>query len=59
MKWILAFLLWAVAGFCLFGFLATFEPGAGNAIAFRATYTVGGIVCIASAVVLVASRRKP
>ncbi len=38
-------LLLAVAAFCVFGFLATFEP-TDNAFVFRVGYTVIGIGCV-------------
>ncbi len=34
MRWIIALIFLAVAAFCSFGFLATFEPGAPSAMAF-------------------------
>lgn len=37
--------LLAVAAFCVFGFLATFEPTS-NAFAFRIGYTVVGLGCL-------------
>ena len=52
MKLLVAFigslLLLAVAAFCVFGFLATFEP-TDNAIVFRVGYTVIGIGCLVGA----------
>ena len=39
-------LLLAVAAFCVFGFLATFEP-TDNALVFRVGYTVIGLGCLA------------
>ena len=39
-----------IAGFCLFGFLATFEPGVRHAILFRFAYGVVGLGCIAAMV---------
>jgi len=38
--------LLAVAAFCVFGFLATFEP-TDNALAFRVVYTLMGLGCLA------------
>jgi len=38
-------LLLAVAAFCIFGFMATFEPTS-NALAFRIGYTVIGLGCM-------------
>ena len=46
MKWIIAIICLAVAGFCLFGFLATFEPGVANAMTFRIGYVAIGIGCL-------------
>ena len=40
--------LLAVAAFCLFGFLATFEPTS-NALVFRIGYTVVGLGCLVGA----------
>ena len=38
-------LLLAIAAFCAFGFMATFEPTA-NALAFRIGYAVIGLGCL-------------
>ncbi|MEO1998676.1 MAG: hypothetical protein ABGZ17_25810 [Planctomycetaceae bacterium] len=46
MRWIFAIVCLPVGGFCIFGFLATFEPTS-NAIAFRIGYTVVGLACLA------------
>jgi hypothetical protein len=48
-------LLLAVAAFCLFGFLATFEPTdrQGQFLAFRIGYGVIGVGCVAGIVALV------
>jgi hypothetical protein len=48
-------LLFAVAAFCLFGFLATFEPTdtPGQFRAFRIAYGVIGVGCLAGIVALV------
>lgn len=52
---ILGFLiLLAVAAFCLFGFLATFEPTS-NALVFRIGYTVIGLGCLVGVGVLMAN----
>lgn len=48
MKWILAILCLACAAFCVYGFLATFEPVA-NALAFRLSYVALGAMCMAGA----------
>ena len=46
-------LLLAVATFCIFGLLATFEPTA-NALVFRVGYTVIGLGCLVGVGFLVA-----
>jgi len=46
MKWIMILILLAVAVFCLFGFMATFEPGANSAMLFRIVYAVVGLGCL-------------
>ena len=45
---IVSLFLLAVAAFCLFGFLATFEPTSNTAqfIAFRIGYSVIGVGCL-------------
>ena len=45
-------MLLAVAAFCLFGFLATFEPTdrPGQFLAFRIGYAIVGIGCLAGAI---------
>ena len=51
-------LLLAVAAFCVFGFLATFEP-TDNTLAFRIGYAVIGLGCLVGAgVLLVNAVRK-
>jgi hypothetical protein len=47
-------LLLAVAAFCVFGFLATFEP-TDNAIAFRIGYAVIGVGCLVGVGFLIAN----
>lgn len=42
-------LLLLVAGFCVFGFLASFEPGATLAPFFKAVYGVVGTACLITA----------
>jgi len=42
-------LLLLVAGFCVFGFLASFEPGADPWHLTKAAYGVVGIGCLAAA----------
>ena len=46
MKWIVAVVCLFVGGFCVFGFMATFETGASNAIAFRIGYAVIGFASL-------------
>ena len=48
-------LLLAVTAFCVFGFLATFEPtnNPGQFMAFRFGYSVVGLGCIAGVVLLI------
>ena len=46
-------LLLPVAAFCVFGFLATFEP-TNSALAFRIGYTVIGIGCLLATGFLIA-----
>jgi len=45
MKWVVALVCLPVGGFCIFGFLATFEPTS-NAIPFRIGYTIIGLACL-------------
>ena len=49
-------LLLAVASFCVFGFLATFEPtdNTWQFMAFRVGYSVVGLSCIAGVILLFA-----
>lgn len=58
-----AAVLLGVAGFCAFGFLATFEPLAtGNMLVWRWAYGVTGPVALAVAIHLAAGavrRRRP
>ena len=53
-----AAVLLMLAAFCVFGFLASFEP-TDNALVFRIGYAIIGIGCLVGAAVLVrsASRR--
>jgi hypothetical protein len=46
MRFLLALVLFAVALFCVFGFLATFEPGVGAALALRFIYGGGCAACL-------------
>ena len=47
-----------VAGFCLFGFLATFELGVRHAMIFRFAYGVVSIGCVAAVVAIAASAAR-
>ena len=58
MKWIIAFICLLVAGFSVFGFLATFEPGAANAIAFRIGYAVLSLACLLGLAISLIPRSK-
>lgn len=48
-------LLLAIAAFCLFGFLATFEPSdtPGVFMAFRIGYAIGGVACLVGMIALI------
>ncbi len=48
-------LLLAIVAFCLFGFLATFEPTdrPGMFVAFRVGYAVVGISCLVGTIALI------
>lgn len=47
-----------LAGFCLFGFMATFEPGVRHAMIFRIGYGVVGLGCIAMIAAVVTSAAR-
>jgi hypothetical protein len=47
--------LFAIAGFCVFGFLASFEPG--NGLQWKVSYAVLGWICLVGAIVLLPRRR--
>ena len=58
MRPILAVILLLAAAFCVFGFIASGEPGP-NHIYFRIGYPLAGLLCLALAVAaLVKPRRK-
>jgi hypothetical protein len=49
----------AVAGFCLFGFMATFEPNdASTQLTWRAVYSVVGLASLAGAIWVAVFRKK-
>lgn len=56
MKWIIATICLGIIGFCVFGFLATFEVGVSNALAFRVGYLVIAIACLVGMVRLMTSK---
>lgn len=47
----------ALAAFCVYGILATFEPGP-RAIPFRIGYSVGGVLCLAAALSAFVIKKK-
>lgn len=53
-------LLLAVAAFCVFGFLATFEPtnNPGQFLAFRIGYALVGLGCIAGVILLIVNATR-
>lgn len=53
MKWILSFVCILIAGFCLFGFLATFEPGVKHALTYRLIYGAAVLGCLAAVIKVV------
>ncbi|MEP3478964.1 MAG: hypothetical protein ABJZ55_06940 [Fuerstiella sp.] len=57
MKWIASVAFLAVAAFCLFGFLATFEPTS-NQMYFRVGYAVTGTFCLACVGYMLSARNK-
>lgn len=52
--------LFAVAAFCVFGFLATFEPtnNPGQFMVFRIGYSVVGLGCVFEVVLLIVNARR-
>ncbi len=46
MKWIVAITCVLVTAYCVFGLLATFEPGVANAILFRIGFVIIGLACL-------------
>jgi hypothetical protein len=58
MKEVIAIILLFVAAFCVYGFIASTEPGP-NHIYYRIGYPIVGIVCLAiAASSLITPRRK-
>ncbi len=55
MKQALAFVLLLIAAFCVYGFIASFEPGP-YAVYFRIGYPVVGVACAAVATAILARR---
>jgi hypothetical protein len=56
MRAVKSLLLLLVAGFCLFGFLASGEPGPNHAY-FRVGYAVVGVAAVVYAAVILTRRR--
>ena len=56
-KLLAALALVAVAAFCGFGFLATFEPGP-NVVAWRIGYSLVGLSCLAATTLLLLARAR-
>jgi len=56
MRWIIAILCLPIAGFCVFGFLATFEPG--SPLIFRIIYLTIGLLCLAGMIWPFLPRRR-
>jgi hypothetical protein len=58
MREVIAFVLLLVAAFCVYGFIASGEPGP-NHIYYRIGYSIVGVVCLAVAVAsLIRPRQK-
>ena len=53
-KLMLSVVCLAIAGFCGFGFVATFEPGVKHVLAFRLAYGLVGLGCIAAIIAMAA-----
>jgi hypothetical protein len=53
----LAMLLLVVAAFCVYGFIAAFEPGPTH-IYYRIGYPILGIACLAGALALLMGSRR-
>jgi hypothetical protein len=51
LRLVAAVLLVALAAFCAYGFVASFEPG--DFLIFRIGYPLAGLLCLAAAVYLV------
>ena len=59
MRIVAAILLLAVVGFCVFGFMATFEPlDRSTQLFWRTAYGVVGVVCLAAAVWTLRPRKQ-
>jgi len=57
MRWLLGLVLILVMLFCIYGVLATVEPGP-NALAFRFAYITIGVICFIVTLALGWSMRK-
>ena len=56
MRAVAAVVLLLVAAFCVFGFIASGEPGP-NHVYFRIGYPIAGIACLATAVAMLVGPR--
>ena len=56
MRWVVAILCLPIGAFCVFGFLATFEPG--SPLAFRIIYVVLAALCLAGLICPFLPRRR-
>jgi hypothetical protein len=56
MKEVIAVVLLLVAAFCVYGFIATVEPGP-NHLYFRIGYTIVGIVCLVAAIAMMVRKK--
>lgn len=59
MRWLVAVVLFAVILFCVFGFVASFEPDAAGSprYGWMAGYSVLGVACLVAAGLLVFRRK--
>ena len=56
MKWVAASVCLLIVGYCVFGFMATFEPGLTHKFAFRMGYAALGITCAIGIIRLLSQR---
>ena len=53
-KLLLSVVCLLIAGLCVFGLLATFEPGVRHAMTFRLVYGIVGLGCLAAIIAMAA-----